>query len=189
MESEKQAYLLKYEGGSIEDHEHLIVWASGLIEIENNYEEGYQVERKPEYDKYEKLSYVPPKVLIEDGWWFYCDKCDKRIDYEYYDYEQEESLNPVFDKEKIFCSMECCDNYNQEVLAEKKLKEDSVQFIKHRFPKADIKLFLGHSKRMHVEFELPKLNYRVKYDSKFKDSVTVIQSDIENFEKYYGSNQ
>lgn len=187
MESEKQTYLLKYEGDCIEDHEHLIVWVSDLVEIENNYEEGYEIERKSEYDKYEKLGYVPPKVLIEDGWWFECNQCYRKIDYEYYDYEKEESLNPVFEEDKVFCSYDCKCNYQKDVEITKQLKEQYKQFVKSKFPKSDIKRIWASTKEVYIELNLPELKYPVSFNSKDETSFFIAQYDLESFRKHYSN--
>lgn len=31
--------------------------------------------RKPKFDQYSGQGYVPPQALLDDGWWFWCDKC------------------------------------------------------------------------------------------------------------------
>lgn len=71
--------------------------------------------RTPEYDQYAELGYVPPQVLLQNGWFFYCTECGSKVDeeneQELPDYiETEENYfypDPVFEKSEVYCSTDC----------------------------------------------------------------------------------
>lgn len=85
-----------------------IVFAHSANQIYKT-EEYETVTRYPEYDEYASLGYVPTEVLLKAGWIFECEKCRARIDSDYWDYEEEKEIQPVFSKAQIFCCQRCHD--------------------------------------------------------------------------------
>jgi hypothetical protein len=73
----------------------------------------------PKYNQYADLGYVPPKVLIADGWGFGCWECDSIVDSEN-EQEEPEGMDtedgyyypePVFNGRQVFCCQQCADDW------------------------------------------------------------------------------
>ncbi|MCA9368265.1 hypothetical protein KC887_08500, partial [Candidatus Kaiserbacteria bacterium] len=58
------------------------------------------LERQPAYDDWAELGYVPPLVLIADGWHFECDHCGFEVD-------QDDDGKPVAIGRRVFCNENC----------------------------------------------------------------------------------
>ena len=64
--------------------------------------EGVECDRTPQFDQYAEQGYVPPKVLLANGWWLPCHACHATIS-EYVD-------NPddvVEEGSNAFCNTDC----------------------------------------------------------------------------------
>ncbi len=72
--------------------------------------------RAPWADQYADTKSVPKMVMLEHGWWFYCDYCECRITDDRATYRGDEviTLDPVEAGGGIFCTPSCRDNYYQE---------------------------------------------------------------------------
>lgn len=94
--------------------------------------------RKPEFDQYAPGP-VPPKVLIEDGWWFECFGCYRRVDGdEAYDYDEDKELDgPVYRGNAVFCSTECQQSHDIKRAKEKRLDEQDIAATLVKWPKAE----------------------------------------------------
>jgi len=92
-----------------------------------------KVKRSPEYDQYTHLGYVPIKALYDDNWWFECWECLQQIPLE--DDDEGNSLEPVFEEKKAFCSKECQQDFY--ALREVRLKQhdEAKQQLLKRLPK------------------------------------------------------
>lgn len=75
--------------------------------------------RAKQYDEYADKGYVPPLVLINDGWWFECCHCGRRCEEEGYDYDTDEPI-PVEDmieagRQSVYCNQSCKDAREAEI--------------------------------------------------------------------------
>jgi hypothetical protein len=72
------------------------------------------IERSPDHDKYAELDYVPAKVLYDEGWWYPCNWCERRVS-ETEEYEDDDGnfIEPVFENKNIFCSSTCHASWNK----------------------------------------------------------------------------
>ncbi len=112
----KIAWELSYDGG-------VDVVFLAIAEIPTNEDEfieafGESTEaaaRCPQYDQFAPVGFVPPRVLLEDGWSLCCRECDRMFDEEN---EQEDEdtedeyiyPDPVFVGSWTYCSQRCRDD-------------------------------------------------------------------------------
>jgi hypothetical protein len=69
-------------------------------------EEG-EPEPAPEFDQYEEIGHVPTEALIANGWYLYCDHCDRRSDCEEDDDYEGQQVEHVFRGQFYFCHPDC----------------------------------------------------------------------------------
>jgi hypothetical protein len=104
----------------------------------------------PEFDQYESIGYVPAQAFIENGWWMYCDECDRRSDCE--DDECEEDEDPVDRVEPVehvfrgqfyFCCPDCAHSWQAR---RDRVKADQAkfwQYLEGRYPGIIAKNMIG----------------------------------------------
>jgi hypothetical protein len=99
---------------------------------------GYEAElRTPEYDQYAILGYVPPSVLINDGWWLRCFECDEQID--------SDSEKYVAEGKRIFCCSECHEINHEHREAMRQTEQRLSSFLLQTFPGiSDIFVYQDH---------------------------------------------
>lgn len=70
-------------------------------------ETGYKLCRREKYDQYAEAGVVPHDVLLDDGWHFTCDECERT----YYRDVYEDDYGDEHDRDRAtpqgYCSMEC----------------------------------------------------------------------------------
>jgi len=85
-----------------------------MSDLENDESEYYSISRNPEFDQYSSLGYVPARDLIHKYYWrYYCCQCEKEFGDDEWDEDENQPLNPVYDKEWAYCSHECFDKENK----------------------------------------------------------------------------
>jgi hypothetical protein len=147
----------------------------------------YTYERKPEYDLYSSLGYVPSEVLIRDGWWLECWECGTRIDEdgsenpEYIDDEEtpdeREYLDPVFENQMIFCCWGCQQSFHETRAQIKAQRIAARLFIEAQFPGALKLSIYATTNEATANFKFPGSVGRAEWDSKDPHHVTVLQVD------------
>jgi hypothetical protein len=150
--------------------------------------EDIEAERSPEWDKYLELGYVPPKAMIEAGWWFACDKCESRVDE---DNEQEDEEDneyypePVFEGQKVFCCQRCRDEWHKDRATEKQRKEEAIALLSSLFPKAqNIKVHGGKPGfDVYATFKFGD-NKEAHWKSSNPDVVTIGQIDKQEWDEW-----
>lgn len=72
---------------------------------------GYELDRCEKYDQYAEAGVVPHDVLLDDGWHFTCDECDRT--YYHHVYEDEDGDEHERDRAtpQGYCSPECYAEY------------------------------------------------------------------------------
>lgn len=71
----------------------------------------------PAFDQYEDLGYVPTEAFIADGWFLYCDECNRRSDGDDDDDESHHNSKPishVFYGHFYFCHPDCEGEWRKE---------------------------------------------------------------------------
>lgn len=171
-------------------------------------EEINRVERQPHYDKYADLGYIPVSELYEDGWWFECHECYRKVSLSEEDEylwevkewnklseEEKEGLEPPREysaqfegKDRVFCSVECQTKWHQSRDNLKKLKADTQTMLEAKYPDCLIKYAGGWYDKQTVSFDLtvPGLQYKVTYESDHPDTMLVYKSDMDAWETYRG---
>jgi hypothetical protein len=172
-----------------------------------------KVERKPEFDKFANLGYVPLKEQFEAGWrGIECDWCGREIsnfaienyedelaeyltlsdkektDWEgnYY-YLDSEPYNPQFEgKDLGFCCLDCQTKWHKSRNSLNKLKLNIQDMLKTKYPDCTIKYAKGNFRSQTVSFDLtvPELQYKVTYESEYPDTMLVNKCDIDAWNIY-----
>lgn len=143
-------------------------------------------ERSPEYDEYAELGYVPPKELINRGWYLECQECSSRIDS---DNEQEDEQGnyyypePVFEGEYAYCCQDCYDIWIQKKKTYKKRKAETISLLTQRYPFArGINVYGGwtESEEVYAFFTYGN-NRRAEWRSSDPDHVSIRGCDKEEW--------
>jgi hypothetical protein len=143
-----------------------------------------EAHRSEEYDKYSEAGFVPVEILINNGWWFECFHCYKHV--------TEETENPVYIKQGVYCSPECQQNRKDEI---EEMDSDFEQFqicILQNYTWLDIVKFDGGypARTAFAEFKIPGAKYTGKistvggYQSKPELAYHVSNIDLEVFHKW-----
>lgn len=70
-------------------------------------------QREAKFDKYAANGYVPPLVLLEDGWWFECKKCFKQVSFDdLYNVKKEDVTEAG--RQSVYCSSKCREDTTHE---------------------------------------------------------------------------
>lgn len=130
------AFKLPTEGGDGEE----IIFEDSLKSVDA--EIGGAV-HAPEFDAYEALGYVPSKAFIENGWYLYCDECDRRSDCEDDEDHDDQSIEHIFRGRFYFCHPECERVWDGRHHAEKKDQEELRSYLVSRYPGLQVKAMVG----------------------------------------------
>lgn len=144
------------------------------------YRIGYVVQhRTTEYDQYAILGYVPPDVLINDGWQLKCLECDESIDSDTEKY--------LTEGKRIFCCPEChAKNYEHREAMRQTEQRVSI-FLTNRFPKAsDIFVYQDHE-GLCAKFKFPGGARYATWHSA-RNSISYLSQDEEAAIAYFCSN-
>jgi len=76
--------------------------------------------RKPEYDQYCLLGYVPPEVTVQDGYWEVCAYCDVDI------HKSIEGQQPTYAGALAFC----CKEHEEKYMEQRELNRIRIQQVK-----------------------------------------------------------
>lgn len=207
----KEIYKLKAYYIGIEDEGEIVfaksekeakqqVWKIGM----GGYDEVDSCIRKPEFDKFADLGYVPLKEKFEAGWWgIECWGCKREIsdsaidnyedelaEWEADHYEREfppKSYNPQFEGENLsFCCIDCQTKWHESIDNLKKLKLDTQFILESKYPDCTIQYAGGNHGSQTVLFDLivPGLQYKVTYESNHPDAMLVSKCDVEAWKQY-----
>ncbi len=147
-------------------------------------QEWEEITRKPEYDSYVDLGYVPAERLVSDGWTFRCYECDKEVNSEHWDYEEDVQLHPVYSGRVVFCSQICHDFYHHQKQLTKENKERTYADLMSRFPGIEITCGWAGPDRAHVTFTFPGGEGDVEWTSEDPTHVYIQQRDLDAWNAY-----
>jgi hypothetical protein len=189
-----EAYLISVNDD--EDSGAIIVFAGTENEARNigaaellTDSESVEAVRNPEYDRYSDLGYVPIKVLYDDNWWFECWHCQVKV-YDDCENEDEEGnfLEPVFERQRLFCSEACRHDFYVRVNANRQERDAVKQHLFVRLPGIAIASCHGGGEHgVWVEFSFPGGKYGVRWNSKDPDTFLVTVGDKENWAAFCAS--
>ncbi len=140
-------------------------------------EEWETVERRSQYDQYSSIGYVPKQVLLNDGWWFECQNCYKKIDSDCWDYEEDEAIEPVFENNWIFCCQDCRDSASQERERNRREKEKWAKFLTTNYPDITKLFVMVGTDRAYASFKFPGSYYEAHWYSDRPDFVSYCLAD------------
>lgn len=147
--------------------------------------------RAPQWDKHATLGYVPPREMIEAGWWLVCRQCWRKIDN---DNEQEDEdggfyhPDPVFVGSESFCSQRCYDKSREDDLIRQARKQEAIAHIVKTWPKAKQALVVngGHpGYEVYATFRFGS-NGRAEWKSSDPDHVSIRQTDVDEWNRWLG---
>lgn len=103
-----------------------------------------RIVRVPDYDEFADRGSVPKSVLFSNGWYFYCEECERRTDDEEEPEEDENGamlapISPVFYGEKVFCCPGCLSRWQQAMTERKERKAEAIAQFERNFPGAIVK--------------------------------------------------
>ena len=168
------------------------------------YDEVDSCTRRPEFDKFADLGYVPLKEKFEVGWWgIECDWCGREIsdsaidnyedellecEAEHYEGESPpEPYNPQFEgKDLSFCCTTCQTKWHERIDKLTQLKVEIQANLETLYPECTVKYTGGNYGDGTVDFELtvPGLKYKITYESNHPDTMLVNDCDIEAWKTY-----
>lgn len=117
---------------------------TGAIALDVEFEDVQSCCRKRQYDKYAEQGYVPPLVLIDDGWRFVCLECEREVHSDMACDIDDEELNPEdfepreYGKDNVFCSAECERAFHERARLNADAKEELRKTFEQKFPDATI---------------------------------------------------
>lgn len=151
------------------------------------------LERKEKFDAYSPGP-VPPEALLEDGWYFDCLYCEKRInwwgcDCSENDCEHEDCpckdkciCEPTFKGQDVFCSPSCAERWAEERKRDSDWREELKAKTLARFPGSTIKWVSGYccgeSKTGDVCFNLPGTTVGIRWSTEDSKHVFVAPIDM-----------
>jgi len=97
--------------------------------------------RRPQYDQYAPGP-VPTKVLIEDGWFFECSGCNRRVEEdmsEIWDEDDEPVAvdGPVYRGNAVWCSTQCQQRDDEREAQRKRENQAAKDAVLAKWPKAE----------------------------------------------------
>lgn len=164
---------------------------NGASDLGCEWEDIESCRRTPQFDQYAPGP-VPPLMLIEDGWWFECSHCGRRVSSDMADELESEGLDPdnfeprPAGKRGVYCSEGCeCRNHLNKSY-EEEATDALRQVFEAKFPGAEI-LFIrattdGPKLTVYstVTFRFPGSAYPVSWE--FGDEFCRVQQcDVEAF--------
>ena len=159
-----------------------------ILFLSSNYglEEEYEtVERRLQYDQYSELGYVPKNVLLNDGWWFECNNCYKKINEERWNCEEGETIKPVFQNNWIFCCQECSEVAAQERQRHQQEKDKWTRFLTTNYPNISNLFVMVGTDITYASFKFPGSQYEAKWYSDRPNFVSYCLADEAAAQTYF----
>jgi hypothetical protein len=93
--------------------------------------------RRPQFDQYAPGP-IPPKVLIEDGWWFECHGCNRRVEEDMHDYWEDDGPTqpdgPVYRGQGVWCSTNCQAKSDAREAEARRKSEETIAAVRSQWP-------------------------------------------------------
>lgn len=114
----------------------------GAAKLEAAFEDIESCCRVPEFDAYAPGP-VPPLVLIDNGWWFECLECNRRVSLDMEEELEDEGLDPasfqpVEQGSSVFCSSACQHKYETDKIKKAEAKAELERIFLEKFPGATV---------------------------------------------------
>lgn len=147
--------------------------------------------RKPEYDQYSGLGYVPQNILISDGWWFECHHCGQEMCHDSHDDEEINLEDVIYHRNAIYCNKECRLGHLDEINKSNSCFTDFCELVKKLRPDLEFYKFEGEypmiTKRAHFQFSGSNFGGSVSIQD-FRESSalewSLAQGDMGKWEEY-----
>lgn len=172
-----------------------------------DYDEVDSCTRRPEFDKFAGLGYIPLKEKFEHGWtgiecdWCYREISDSAIDnyedeleeWEIYKNEEGDSelppepYNPQFEGRNLsFCCTNCQTKWHERRNKLTQLKVATQANLETLYSECTVKYAGNNYGDCTVSFDLtvPGLQYKVTYESNHPDTMLVSKCDVEAWKQY-----
>lgn len=182
--SEYKAYTVT-DGG---DYTTLVFAKSGIAarrigagELGLDFEDIESCRRTYWADQYADTMQVPIEAYINNGWWFECYQCCTGVSEEMYNYDKEEPLIPVYEKDVVFCTPECKHHHEEEKRQIKADEDRARAVVEEKFPGCEM-LHKDYSKD-RVIFTFPGGERSVHWVIG-EDTVMVSLCDQEKWKEY-----
>lgn len=168
----------------VSDDEHSVIEFSkhavaarrnGANELSTDFE-SVSCKRAPYADPYAEQGWVPPQVLLANGWWMGCRHCGNQV---WEDGEDEDGnpAEPVFEGQGVYCDQGCKDAEEHERAERARLKQEVINATLARWPEAQITHASSHDKDRAVTFNFEGGAYSVKWKLG-EDSIMVTPCDL-----------
>lgn len=113
--------------------------------------------RKPQYDEYEELGYVPFHRLYADGWWFTCWHCESRIN--------DDCESPVIGEEIAWCSQQCKDDWEARKGRIRQKRREAEEALRAKYPFVNnIRSWVGGVGPCRECFDTDRENIAIKFE-------------------------
>lgn len=139
----------------------------------------WSLKRTSEFDEFVKLGYVPAKDWIKAGGWLTCSHCDRKVDEEAWDYEEDVPLNPVFCGRDVYCSPECQEDEKAKAKQRREYREEILKLFREKFPFCTPVVGRHFYSRLDsiVEFTFPGIRYRARWDASKPGYASISRAD------------
>lgn len=182
-----KAYLVSDENGEggavVRFAKHAVVARrEGATEMDCNFD-GVSCRRYPAFDQHAETG-VPDAVLVEHGWWFECMQCYQKVCSEPEDENGEPiELHPIYEPNRVFCSLGCKEAFTAERLAEKQRGEAAAAAALKNWPGITIRHTNGYEQPARVWFDFPggqdQCNWRIG-----QETILVSRRDHEAWHRF-----
>lgn len=158
-----KAYMVSDDEHSvIEFSEHAVVARrNGANELSADFEL-VSCRRAPYADPYAEQGWVPPQVLMANGWWIGCRHCGNQV---WEDGEDEDGnpAAPIFEGQDVYCDQGCKDAEDHDRAERAKRKQEVIDGTLARWPEAEIIFANSHDKDRSVQFRFEGGKYPITW--------------------------
>lgn len=119
-------------------------------------------ERAAYADDFAEQGWVPPQVLLANGWWMGCRYCGNQV---WEDGEDEDGnpAEPVFEGQGVYCDQGCKDAEEHDRAERARLKQEVIDGTLARWPEAEIIFANSHDKDRCVQFRFEGGKYPITW--------------------------
>jgi hypothetical protein len=169
----------------------------GADELCTDWESIESCTRKPAYDIYAPGP-VPVMELLNDGWWFECSHCGRRVTSDMADDLDDDGLDPAdfvpepHGNHSVFCSANCAAKHYAHRRANEHAKADLLELFDARFPGATVQRVQVYGQKLEpsppkggtlcsVDFTFPGAQYGGTWIFGDSDHAHISSIDVEAF--------
>ncbi len=124
----------------------------GAQDMDISWEEVESCRRAQEFDQYAPGP-IPPMAYIENGWWWECFNCGRRVSEDMADEIENDGLNPddftpTPDGQRIYCCHACLMQDWHSKRANENARANLIEVVESKFPGCQITTIHVHGKRL-----------------------------------------